>query len=170
MSFLVHQGQVRPPQDEGGRVLAGGVVREFESRFMIDMKRHGVPAGFRCNFRTYVDGEVWGKGETTDFGRSADKPGWGERITRGVSGEDGIRTRDGVLPPYRFSKPALSATQPPLRSCQANARWINCPESADYGSASGGLARCFWRAGIPSALTVRRRRGRVLARHFDGTP
>src|SRR5262249_33027375 len=32
-----------------------------------------------------------------------------------VSGEDGIRTRGGVLPPHRFSKPALSAAQPPLR-------------------------------------------------------
>ena len=32
-----------------------------------------------------------------------------------LNGEDGIRTRDGVLPPYRFSKPALSATQPPLQ-------------------------------------------------------
>jgi len=31
------------------------------------------------------------------------------------NGEDGIRTRGGVLPPHRFSKPALSATQPPLR-------------------------------------------------------
>jgi len=35
---------------------------------------------------------------------------------RRLNGEDGIRTRDGVLPPYRFSKPALSATQPPLQS------------------------------------------------------
>src|SRR5579885_1458291 len=31
------------------------------------------------------------------------------------SGEDGIRTRGWVLPHHRFSKPALSATQPPLR-------------------------------------------------------
>src|SRR5262249_4783206 len=33
-----------------------------------------------------------------------------------VSGEDGIRTRGGVLPPHRFSKPALSAAQPPLQT------------------------------------------------------
>jgi integrase len=33
---------------------------------------------------------------------------------KGLSGEDGIRTRDGDFSPYRFSKPALSATQPPL--------------------------------------------------------
>ena len=32
-----------------------------------------------------------------------------------ISGEGGIRTRGRVLPLHRFSKPALSATQPPLR-------------------------------------------------------
>src|SRR5262249_6563555 len=31
------------------------------------------------------------------------------------SGEGGIRTRGGVLPPRRFSKAVLSTTQPPLR-------------------------------------------------------
>ncbi len=31
------------------------------------------------------------------------------------SGEDGIRTRGRVLPLHRFSKPALSAAQPPLQ-------------------------------------------------------
>ncbi len=31
-------------------------------------------------------------------------------------GEDGIRTRGKVLPLHRFSKPALSATQPPLQA------------------------------------------------------
>jgi hypothetical protein len=31
------------------------------------------------------------------------------------SGEGGIRTRGGVLPPRRFSKAVLSATQPPLQ-------------------------------------------------------
>lgn len=31
------------------------------------------------------------------------------------SGEDGIRTRGGELTPHRFSKPALSAAQPPLQ-------------------------------------------------------
>ena len=36
-------------------------------------------------------------------------------IFRTKSGEDGIRTRGAVLPAHRFSKPALSATQPPLR-------------------------------------------------------
>ncbi len=30
-------------------------------------------------------------------------------------GEGGIRTRDPGCPRYRFSKPALSTTQPPLR-------------------------------------------------------
>src|SRR5438046_10563227 len=35
---------------------------------------------------------------------------------RQASGEDGIRTRGRVLPLHRFSKPALSATQPPLRN------------------------------------------------------
>src|SRR5438874_7406285 len=39
-----------------------------------------------------------------------------------ASGEDGIRTRGGVLPPHRFSKPALSATQPPLRLVGRNVR------------------------------------------------
>ena len=34
---------------------------------------------------------------------------------KGQNGEDGIRTRGGVLPPHRFSKPALSAAQPPLQ-------------------------------------------------------
>jgi hypothetical protein len=37
------------------------------------------------------------------------------------SGEDGIRTRGRVLPRHRFSKPALSATQPPLQ--------VNSPQS-----------------------------------------
>ena len=32
------------------------------------------------------------------------------------NGEDGIRTRGRVLPRHRFSKPALSATQPPLQN------------------------------------------------------
>src|SRR5215203_5111178 len=31
------------------------------------------------------------------------------------SGEGGIRTRGGVLPPRRFSKAVLSTTQPPLQ-------------------------------------------------------
>src|SRR5579859_5443309 len=49
-------------------------------------------------------------------------PGKRKGLTPGVgvspccSGEDGIRTRGRVLPRHRFSKPALSATQPPLRS------------------------------------------------------
>ncbi len=37
-------------------------------------------------------------------------------VCGGSSGEDGIRTRGRVLPRHRFSKPALSATQPPLQS------------------------------------------------------
>src|SRR2546429_9412524 len=43
-------------------------------------------------------------------------PGQGDSTkTLEKSGEDGIRTRGAVLPAHRFSKPALSATQPPLR-------------------------------------------------------
>src|SRR5579871_6588928 len=45
-------------------------------------------------------------------GRCAKKLG---HIGQQASGEDGIRTRGRVLPRHRFSKPALSATQPPLR-------------------------------------------------------
>jgi hypothetical protein len=36
-------------------------------------------------------------------------------IGQQASGEGGIRTRGGVLPPRRFSKAVLSATQPPLQ-------------------------------------------------------
>lgn len=43
------------------------------------------------------------------------------------SGEDGIRTRGRVLPRHRFSKPALSATQPPLRSFSAMLVTTNSP-------------------------------------------
>ena len=37
------------------------------------------------------------------------------------SGEDRIRTCGRVLPLHRFSKPALSTTQPPLRAAQTEA-------------------------------------------------
>ena len=36
--------------------------------------------------------------------------------TKGLSGEDRIRTCGGLLHPHRFSKPTLSTTQPPLRT------------------------------------------------------
>ena len=35
-----------------------------------------------------------------------------------ASGEDEIRTRGNGKPLRRFSKPVLSATQPPLRACR----------------------------------------------------
>ena len=40
----------------------------------------------------------------------------GEEITSLISGEDRIRTCGPGFPSHRFSKPALSTTQPPLRS------------------------------------------------------
>ncbi len=39
------------------------------------------------------------------------------------SGEGGIRTRGGVLPPRRFSKAVLSTTQPPLQSHTTKPSW-----------------------------------------------
>jgi hypothetical protein len=53
----VDERQVRPPHEGGGaRVLAAWWVGECESRFIIWMKRPGFGGGFRCKFRTYVEG------------------------------------------------------------------------------------------------------------------
>src|SRR6266851_610993 len=44
-----------------------GWLGECESRFIVWMKRPGWGGGFRCKFRTYVEGGVWCVCETTDF-------------------------------------------------------------------------------------------------------
>jgi hypothetical protein len=67
MPLLVQQGQGTPPQDEGGPCGGGVVGRGSESRFMVGVKRHDLPASFRCEFRTYVDEGVWCVCETTDL-------------------------------------------------------------------------------------------------------
>src|SRR6266852_7528795 len=62
-------------QENGGSppTWLAGWVGECESRFIVWMKRRGFDGGFRCKFRTYVDGGVWCVCETTDF-PNADRP------------------------------------------------------------------------------------------------
>ena len=54
-----------------------------------------------------------------EIGRAQNKSR--QQVTRAAcsgSGENGIRTRDARFQAYRFSKPALSATQPSLHATQ----------------------------------------------------
>ena len=62
-----------------------------------------------------------------------------ERLGTIGSGEGGIRTRGGVLPPRRFSKAVLSTTQPPLRVVQFVA--VTSFESLRIDRTSGPIPR-----------------------------
>ena len=65
--------------------------------------------------------------------------------TKGLSGEDRIRTCGRELPLHRFSKPALSTTQPPLQATRGK-DLLACsarPISEDFARSRAGLQATF---------------------------